>query len=126
MPVIQIRSLPLEQDVDLGDVVAAVTADFAERTGIAAEHVSATWTLLAPGHYAVAGESAASQPSDTHPVLVDLLAPDFNPPERIEAMLRAAAASVSQRAGVPETNVFVVCHAARSGMVFDAGEVLRW
>ncbi len=126
MPVIQIRSLPMDDDVDLTVAVAELTRDFAERTGISIEHVSATWTLLEPGHYAFAGESAAAQPQDTHPVLVDLIAPDFHRPERVASMLRAVAASVSERARVPETNVFVVYHGARSGMVYDSGEIVRW
>lgn len=126
MPFIHVRSLPFETPVAMAALVEGLTRDFAQGTGIGLEHVSATWELLAPGHYAVAGSAAARQPADTHPVLVDLLAPDLNPPERIEAMLRTVADSIATRAGVPSDNIFINHRRARSGMVFDAGEVVRW
>lgn len=126
MPFIHVRSLPFETPVAMDALVEGLSRDFAQGTGIGLEHVSATWAFLAPGHYAAAGRAADRQPAATHPVLVDLLAPDFNPPERIEAMLRTVADSIAKRAGVPSDNIFVDHRRARSGTVFDAGEVVRW
>jgi hypothetical protein len=70
-------------------------------TGIDVEHVSATWEFLASGHYAVAGKSAQRQPSQSHPVLVDLLAPGFNPSATVEKMLTTVASSIANRTRVP-------------------------
>ena len=126
MPFIHVRSLPLAGDFDPAAALPAISDAFARDTGIDEEHVTVTWETIAPHHYASAGRTAAEQPEDSHPVLVDVLAPDFHPDDRIEAMLRSVAASVARQAGVPQANVFVAFTPARSGHVFDGGDVVGW
>lgn len=126
MPFIHVKSLPLDSGAASDDLVVGIVADFAAATGIGLEHVTATWEFLRPGHYAAAGRAPYSQPEASHPVLVDLLAPDFNSPERIETMLLAVAGSIAKRAGIPLANIFINHRPAHSGMVFDSGEVVRW
>lgn len=126
MPFIHVKSLPLDSGAASDDLVVSVVTDFAAATGIGLEHVTATWEFLRPGHYAAARSAPNHQPEASHPVLVDLLSPDFNPPERIETMLHAVAESISKRAGVPLANIFINHRQAHSGMVFDGGEVVRW
>lgn len=126
MPFIHIRSLPLASGKDVAAAVSAIGAEFAQATGVALEHVTVTWDYLRPGHYAAGGEIATDQPQFSHPVLVDLLAPDFNSEAEIASMLRVAAASVGRHAGVAADNVFLCYHAARSGRIFDQGRIVRW
>ena len=126
MPFIHVRSLPFDRLFDAATALEGITRDFAKETGMELEHVTATWEFLAPGHYAVAGKASSRQPRGSHPVLVDLLAPDFSSQAAIEKMLAAVAASISKRAQVPVTNIFVNFRQARPGMVFDAGEIVRW
>lgn len=126
MPFIHIKSLPFNPPLKVSAVIAAFTKDFAKGTGIGIEHVTATWEFLLPGHYAVAGKVATTQPPTSHPLLVDLLSPDFNSPAQIEKMLRVTASSLAKRARVPIENIFIHHHPARSGMVFDAGTIERW
>ena len=126
MPFIHVKSLPFDRLFDASAALAGITRDFAKETGIALEHVTATWEFLAPGHYASAGNAASRQPRGSHPVLVELLAPDFNSEAKVEKMLAAVASSISKRARVPVTNIFVNFRPARSGMVFDAGDIVRW
>lgn len=126
MPFIHIKSLPLGDHVDVSAVLAGVTRDFVRATGIDGAHVTCTWELLAPGHYAVAGKSAVRQPRDSHPVLVDLLAPDVHSAGAVETMLATVAASIAEHAGLSAENVFVNYRPAHSGAVLDAGEIVRW
>jgi hypothetical protein len=126
MPFIHVKSLPFDRLFDASRALEGITKDFAKEAGIALEHVTATWEFLAPGHYASAGSAASRQPRGSHPILVDLLAPDLNSGARVKKMLAAVASSISKRAGVPVTNIFVNFRHARSGMVFDAGEIVRW
>lgn len=126
MPFVHVRSLPFESPLSMSSVVEGITRDFANGTGVGLENVTATWDLVTPGHYAVAGQSASFQPSGTHPVLVDLLVPEFNAAEVIEKMLFVIASSISRRTGVPESNIFINCRTAASAHVFDAGKVERW
>lgn len=126
LPFIHIKSLPLDPPIDLCHVVERITKDIAQATGIGLEHITATWEFFQEGHYAVAGQAASRQPVASHPVIVDLLSPDFNDAAQIEKMLCAVAASISKRANVEITNIFIHHRQAHSGMVFDAGEVVEW
>ncbi len=126
MPLIRITSLPQTTAFPIDDVLEQLCLDFATTTGIALAHVSATWRLLEPGHYAVGGRVARGQPDDSHPLLVDLLVPDFNKPAMIESMLETIAFSLSRHAGVRRDNIFIHCALATSGCVFDQGDVVTW
>jgi hypothetical protein len=126
MPFLHVRSLPLSGAFEAADAVRAVSAEFAHAAAVGEEHVTVTWQVIPPHHYASSGKTAASHPAPSHPVLVELVAPDFNAPERIERMLSSAAAAVSRQAGVAVDEVFVLFQPARSGHVFDRGEVVRW
>ncbi|HEY5761909.1 MAG TPA: hypothetical protein VIS73_01735 [Rhodocyclaceae bacterium] len=126
MPFVHITSLPFDQPFDVPEVVAGISNDFAEATGVGLEHVTATWQVLLPGYYAVAGITAQCQPEASHPVLVEILAPDFQTPEQIETALLAVAVSIAGRTGIPRQNIFINYRQAHSGMVFDAGELVRW
>src|SRR5688572_10068041 len=126
MPFIHIKSLPLDRRLDMAKVVADISKDFADAVAVKLKHVTATWEYFTPDHYASAGAPAKRQPRTTHPVLVDLLVPDFNAPSRVEKLLRTVARSVAKRAKVPEKNIFINLRQAHSGMVFDAGNVVHW
>lgn len=126
MPFIHVKSLPFKGPVDLQPVVEGISRDFARDTGIGLGHVAVTWEFLPGGAFAVAGKAAYHQPRASHPVLVDLLAPDFNDPATIAHMMKAVAQAISLRTGVTAANVFVNYRQAHAGMVFDSGEVIRW
>lgn len=126
MPFVHVRSLPFEIPIDISTVVEKISRDLAAVTGIGLEHITATWTFFAPGRYAAAGKCVSHQPMDSHPVLVDLLAPDFNPPETVENILKSVAFSICEHTDIPVQNIFINYQQARSGMVFDAGQVMKW
>lgn len=126
MPFIHVKSLPLKSSLKMNDVVEGLTRDFAQGTGIGLEHVTATWEFLPSAHYAVAGKSALHQPKDSHPILVDLLVPDFNSSDDVEKMLPLIASSISRQTSVPFNNIFINCRQAASGFVLDTGKIIRW
>ena len=126
MPFIHVKSLPFDEPRDVGAVLEGLTRDFAESTDTKLEHVTATWEFLPEGHYAVAGSAAHHQPQASHPVLVELVAPDSNSTEDVETMLETVASSISKRAKVQKDNIFIGYRDVGSGMVFDRGEVVRW
>ena len=126
MPFIHIKSLPFADAPDTARLLEGLSADFARDTGIGIEHITATWEWLEPGHYAIGGRAVSERPAGSHPLLVDLLAPDFNADDDIERMLVAIADSLATRAGVARDDIFINQRDARSGRVFDAGNIVRW
>ena len=107
MPFIHVKSLPFDPPLAMSRVVEGLTRDFATGTGIGLEHITATWEFLRRGHYAVAGLTSLNQPQKSHPVRVDVLVPDGNSAEQIEHRLGVIAASITERAGVPISNIFI-------------------
>ena len=112
MPFLHVRSLPIDPPFAPDEAVRSVSSAFARDAGVDEQHVTVTWQTVD----ALSGQ----------PVLVDLLAPDFADDERIATMLHAAATAVAEAAGVSTHEVFVDFRGARSGHVFDAGEIDRW
>lgn len=126
MPLVQIRSLPPVESFDVASAVERVSATLARVTDSDPAHFMVTWDFIEAGHYAHAGRVAGNQPAQTHPVLVNLLAPDLTSSEAITAMLDAVADVVAEISGVDRSNVFAVYRAARSGEVLDAGAIVTW
>ena len=126
MPFIRIKSLPQAGSVDIPEALEAISRDFAQTCGVDIEHITATWEYFEPGHYAVAGESSQRQPRRSHPLLVTLFAPDFHEDDKIASMLKTIAAAIARHCDVEERNIFVHYLPARSGQVFDDGEIVRW
>lgn len=126
MPLISIKSLPLPECEEMGELLAGISRELADLTGIGLRHITITWEYLPPGHYAEGGETCEVQPEQTHPILVSVLAPDFHRPEKVEAMLKGIAAGIAARIPVSRDNIFVHFQDASSGKVFDAGRIVRW
>ena len=87
MPLISIKSLPLVECGDMEDLLAGMSQELADATGIDRRHITMTWEYLRPRHYSEGGETRDRQPEDSHPILVSVLAPDFHRPEKVEAMI---------------------------------------
>ena len=127
MPLISIKSLPFDNDVDVPGMIKSITEDFANRTEVSIEHITVTWEFIPARHYAVAGLLPASQPqTGSHPILVNLHAPSFHKSEAVSTMLECLAFSVSKRSGVSYSNIFISYHKVQSGNVFDRGKIVSW
>lgn len=126
MPFIHIKSLPLKDPADIAKVLRAINRNFAEKTGIDPMHLHATWEFYQPGHHAKGDTAPAQQPEARHPIIVDLLTPDFNDAETIRLMLKTLAESISARFPFPIDNIFINHRQAYSGMVFDDGKIVEW
>ena len=124
MPLIHVKSLPFAEPRDVRAVLEGLTWDLAGATSVALEHVTATWEFLLEGHHA--GGAALHPRHASHPVLVELVAPDFNSPEDVEKMLETVALSIWNRATVQMDNIFISYRGVSSGTVFDKGKVVRW
>ena len=118
MPFIHIKSLPLDETVDVDATIQKLSSSFAAANNIGIEHVTVTWEFFA--HHAEGGEAGSDQ------IIVDLLVPDFNAADAIEKMLVSIAKDLSELIEVSIDNVFINARQAHTGMVFDSGEVVKW
>ena len=126
MPFIHIKSLPLQQALDMPAVLTSIAADFSQQLSIALNHIHVSWEFYQPGHYVKGDKSPDRQPEANFPLIVDLLTPDFNNAQTIELMLKTIASSIAEHAHFPINNIFINHRQAHAGMVFDDGEIVRW
>ena len=126
MPFIHIRSLPAEAPLEVNKAVRTLSRLVAEQADLELAHLSVSWQTLAPGFYAVAGETAHFQPYESHPLLVEFLTPDGYSEEKITIAMTAIAEGLASVAGVARENIFIQHRAALSGHVFDQGKIVSW
>jgi hypothetical protein len=123
MPVIQIQALLQQPEPDIPALLSRLCMTVARDSGIPADHVSATWQTIAPGRYAVGGETAFAQPRGSHPVIVDLVAFEMRDREEIRNLLQTVGRFLEQALGLPG-NVFILFRSVGSGEAYDGGEVV--
>jgi len=126
MPFIHIKSLPLQKTLDVPCVIEGITQDFSEKTSVKLSHVHTTWEFFLPKHYAKGDKTPEYQPDANHPLIVDLLTPDFIDAKVVALMLETIAESISKRAAFQKNNIFINHRQAHSTMVFDDGEIVCW
>lgn len=116
----------MHKPAGVAEVLEGLCADVARDAGLELEDMTATWEEIDSGHFAAGGSASDRSSGGSHPLLVDVLLADSQPAERAESIIQAAAASLAARGGIPIERVFVNARYARSGMVFDKGEIVRW
>jgi len=126
MPFIHIKSLPFKEPVDISGAIRNIAINFSAATNVELMHIHTTWEFYNPGHYAKGSETHEFQNRSSCPIIVDLLTPDFNSTEIIETMLESIANSISESLDFPINNIFINHRQAKSEMVFDDGEVVKW
>jgi hypothetical protein len=126
MPFIHIRSLPQPGNPDLKSVMLQLSNRFSREMDVQEKSVAITWEVLSPECYLNVGRFVQEQPQDSHPVIVELLVPDFNSQPRIEKMMECIVELLAVALVIPVGNVFVNCRLALSGTVLDNGEIVKW
>ena len=123
MPIVEIRALPQNPPVDVPSVLARVCRDLAATLGCREREVWATWETLPPGTFAEADQPAQTQPRDTHPPMVRILAMEGRTPEMIAKMLETVSASLAAALPIDADNVFARYEELRVGRVAWGGRV---
>lgn len=126
MPFIHIKCLPQPGNFDLQSVMKQLSNRFAREMDLHEKSITVIWEVLKPDCYLNNGQLAPEQPQDSHPVIVDLLVPDFNSQPRIEKMMECIVEVLAVTLAIPIGNVFVNCRLALSGMIMDNGEIVKW
>jgi len=126
MPFIKIKSLPFEENFNISKAVLGINNDFSLGNSIPLNHVHTIWEFYVSGHYAKGQNAPTFQPNSHHPIIVDLLTPDFNEKETVKIMLESLAMSISSHSKMNLSNIFINHRHAHSGMVFDDGKIVEW
>lgn len=123
MPIVEIRALPQSPPVDEQAVLARVCRDLAKVDGCPERQVWATWEEIPAGRFVEGDVPVATQPRDTHPPMVRVMAMEGRPPEKIAAMLECVCRSVAAMLPIDPDNVFARYDELRRGRVAWGGDV---
>ncbi|MGF1728112.1 hypothetical protein [Photobacterium kasasachensis] len=126
MPLVRIKSLPFDHEVPVPQVISALSQAISDAANIEQQHIMVTWEYLAQSHYAHHGKVAANQPINTHPLLIDLIAPNFNTEEQIASMLELIAHTIAEQVPIAKNNIFINFTPAYSDGVYDEGHIVEW
>lgn len=126
MPLIQIKSLPFESEKNIGKILKEISEEFSDHMQISEKQVIVTWNYINADQYSYQGKLAENTEKSTHPILVDLIAPDFNSVERIQEMMMCISKSIEKYSDIPESRIFILYRAAQSGFVLDEGNIVEW
>lgn len=122
MPIIAIKTLL--KPADIAQSLQQISEQFSQASEIDLQHISMTWETFSADHYLVGGQLETT--SDRHPILVQLITPDFQNDDQTADMLNALAQSISSSLNWPLNRIFITHHPVSSGHVFDQGKIMHW
>src|SRR5688500_8634738 len=99
MPILQIRGLPKEEAA-VKSMLSAGTVERQKAMDLRPHYVWGTWKDIPFAHYVEGGKAIKSRPEDTHPPLVDFLAFEGRPQEKIERAILVAAKVITETLGL--------------------------
>ena len=124
MPIISVKSLP-PGNADTSSILKKLCTAAANAIGYEPGHIWATWEFFEPGNYAVGDRTETKQTPETHSPIVRILSFEGKPQNDIEQMMKNVAEVISKELNIDIGNVFIEYSEARSGMVFDGGNIIR-
>lgn len=125
MPVICIKTLPLNRPLKINEILRKLNLRVSEDTGIEANRIWSYWQFIERHLYAVGDTTAVSIQSQSHSPIVEITGIEGKSPEIIEALMRSTAGVLSQVLEIDITNIFITYNEVRYGRVFDGGEVVK-
>ena len=125
MPVICIKTLPLNRPLKINEILRKLNLKVSEDTGIEANQIWSYWQFIERHLYAVGDSTAAAIQPTSHSPIIEITGFEGKSPAMIELLMRSVAGVISQVLEIEITNIFITYNEVRSGRVFDGGEVVR-
>ena len=121
MPVINIKSLPVRDRINIPEILVRLNQSVANVSGIDPEHVWSYWEFIKSGFYAVGKNIAASVHEQTHSPIIRVTCLEGKTTEQIKIILETIAATISRELDIEYGNMFIVYDNIDPAMVFDGG-----
>ena len=126
MPIIRISSLALSDNLDMKQVMQALSSGISRDVRIEQAQLSLSWQIIEANHYIAKGEVAETQPSHTHPILVELLMPEVLSKDLSEKIMHSSAHRLGKELNFPVSNIFIYERQLASQQVFEEGMIANW
>lgn len=126
MPIIRITSLALSEKFDMKQIMQALSSGISRDVRIEQAQLSITWQTIEANHYISMGEVVETQPSHSHPILVELLMPDVLSKDLSEKIMHSLAHRLGKELNFPVSNIYIYERQLSSAQVFEKGMVANW
>ena len=126
MPIIRISSLSLSESLDMKQVMQALSSGISRDVRIEQAQLSISWQIIAANHYIAKGEVAETQPSHSHPILVELLMPEVLSKDLSEKIMHSLAHRLGKELNFPVSNIYIYERQLASQQVFEKGMIANW
>ncbi|MFC1746064.1 hypothetical protein ACFL35_18875 [Candidatus Riflebacteria bacterium] len=123
MPVIQIKSLPITKEVEVGQIIQKICTNVATLLEIAPKRVRITWEIIDSNCYVEGEKLALAQPDDTHPPIVNVIMLEGRSLELIQKVLIQVATDISDSLKINSGNVFITYTEAQFGATYLKGSI---
>ena len=125
MPVISIKTLPLNRPLKINEILRKLNIQVSQDTGIDANQIWSYWQFIERHLYAVGDSTAAAIKPESHSPIIEITGFEGKPEELIEQLMRSVAGVIAQVLEIEVTNIFITYNVVRSGRVFDGGEIVK-
>ncbi|EAR54671.1 hypothetical protein SKA34_10023 [Photobacterium sp. SKA34] len=126
MPLISIKALPFDPQIEIDSVLKSLSEKIAIQCQIDREHIMITWEWLSYEHYVHHGAVVDKQQQGSHPVLIELIAPNYYSHENIKFLMELIATDISLNLPINRNNIFISYTPAYSEGIYDQGHVVNW
>jgi hypothetical protein len=124
MPVICVKSLPLNKPMTIGSVLKKLNNEVAAAIDYDPSHIWSYWQFIERHMYAAGDSIAAVIQKETHSPIVEVIGFEGKSQELIEKMLKTIADVLAEGLTIERSNIFITYFEAKSGSVFDGGEIV--
>ena len=125
MPIISVKSLPLEIRVSIPEILRKLNVETAKAIGYEPRHVWSYWEFLEPHYYAIGENPPGITTDEFHSPIVNVISFEGKESEHIETMLKTIAGVISSELKIDISNIFITYSEALSGRVFDGGNIVK-
>ncbi len=125
MPVINVKSLPVNDHTNIPEILIRLNASVAEAMEIKPEHVWSYWEFIKSGFYSVGKDVAAETHEQSHSPIITITGIEGTPQEKISKAFEAIAKLIASELEIDYGNVFIVYDELKRGMVFGSGETIK-
>ena len=125
MPLITIKTLPFEQDMDVPGILKSLGLAIVEKTGLGPDRFVLSWEYLSPDHVLYQGKLAEFQPKDTHHPMVGITTLKGMQEDVRTCLMETIAVSLSGFLDMPKENICVFMNPLESGHLYVFGKFMN-
>lgn len=125
MPVICIKTLPLNKPLRINEILRKLNLEISKNTGIEANQIWSYWQFIERHQYAVGDTTAAAIQQKTHSPIINITGFEGKPGALVEQIMQTTAEVLSKELDIDVSNIFITYNEVFSGRVFDGGKIVK-